>query len=229
MTQTRRFLTIATLAAGAFLFTPASRAADEPKPAAATDAGDRVANLLKSARAKLDELNPTAEQKTKFDEIFANAETDLKKTFADAASLQPEERRQKMQEFMSALKDKIAATLTPEQKTKFDQMQFGLAAGGNRGQLGERLKETLEKLDLTDDQKAKVKPIMEDARKKMEELRAEAQSGDRAKVREKAMEVMQDVRTKLQDVLTPDQQQKFREMMQQARPGAAARKANENK
>ncbi len=206
-----------------------TRADDAPQPQR-PDAGA----FLKNAREKLNELNLTAEQKTKVDGIFANAETDLKRNFADAQSASPEERRQKFTEFMAALKDKVAGTLTDEQKGKFEQMTLagpggGAGAAGGQRQVGERFKQMLEKLDLSADQKEKVKKIMEEAKPKLEEIRKEAQSGDKQAVREKAMAAMREVYQKVLEVLTPEQKQKFQELMASSaanggrrRPGAGA-------
>ena len=94
--------------------------------------------------------------------------------------------------------------------------------------MAERLKEALDKLDLNADQKEKVKVVMEEEQKKVQELMAEAQSGDRAKVREKAMAAATEIRGKLMGILTPEQQQKFKELTanaagsQRRRPGVPA-------
>lgn len=189
--------------------------ADDPPPQRPA-AGHGAASFLQSAREKVDSLNPTPEQKEKIAEIFNNAEGDLKRTFADAQNMSPEERRQKFTEFMSGLKEKIAAVLTDEQKAKFESMPLtgpaaGGAAGGRAGQVGERLKAALEKLDLSAEQKEKVKKLMEEEKAKMEELRKEAQSGDRQKVRDKSMAAMKEIRDKLTEILTPEQQEKLKE------------------
>src|SRR5205823_12915921 len=108
--------------------------------------------------------------------------------------------------------------LNEDQKTKLDekiqelrgqvQQRFGGAGAGGAGatsqpggpgqrpgqMLLQRLQDDLAKLDLTDDQKTKIKSIVEDARGKMQELRAMVQAGsNREELRDQARQIFTDV------------------------------------
>lgn len=92
----------------------------------------------------------------------------------------------------------------------------GARQGGGQRQGLQNLQAIVEKLNLTDDQKAQLKPIMEDMRKSMQDLRNTAQGPERA---QKMREIMTQTREKLSKVLTDEQQTKLRELMQQQRAG----------
>jgi peroxiredoxin len=81
-----------------------------------------------------------------------------------------------------------------------------------------RLREAMTKLDLSNEQKQKVDALLNDVQDKARELRREAQ-GDAQALREKGRQLIQDSRAKLQEVLSPDQQAKLRELMQQRQRG----------
>jgi Spy/CpxP family protein refolding chaperone len=72
---------------------------------------------------------------------------------------------------------------------------------GGRGMRHDPIARMTESLDLTADQKAKVQPIMDEARPKMEAIHREAM--------EKAKAVIDDAMTKIRPLLTPDQQKKL--------------------
>ena len=174
------------------------------------------AQMLRMQRERLDQLTLTADQKKKLDEIYATAEADLKKA-GDGD-------RQALATAMTDIREKVAAVLTDEQKAKFQAARAAGGAGGAGGAITnvvDRLEKSLEKLDLTADQKTKVKPVLEDARKKFEELRSQLQSGDRAAMREKFKTAMDDTRDKLKEILTPEQAEKLKADIEAGRANAA--------
>lgn len=105
------------------------------------------------------------------------------------------------------------------------------AAGGDttppppRGGRGAGLQGILDKLDLTDAQKEKIKPILADMREKMQALR-----GDTSLSREDRMAKMKEINdaisAKLKDILTPDQFTKFEELRKQMGPPGGRRRQN---
>lgn len=181
--------------------TPAARGRPDP------------AQMLRMQRERLDQLTLTADQKKKLDEIYATAEADLKKA-GDGD-------RQALATAMTDIREKVAAVLTDEQKAKFQAARAAGGAGGAITNVVDRLEKSLEKLDLTADQKTKVKPVLEDARKKFEELRSQLQSGDRAAMREKFKTAMDDTRDKLKEILTPEQAEKLKADIEAGRANAA--------
>ncbi len=85
------------------------------------------------------------------------------------------------------------------------------AAGGGRGGRmmgGPSLDQLATQLALTDDQKTKVKPILDDRDQKLKDLRADTTLSQQDR-RDKMQKIRDDVTTKLKDVLTPDQFDKF--------------------
>lgn len=85
--------------------------------------------------------------------------------------------------------------------------------GGGDGLL-QRLKENVDKLGLTDDQKKELERIAADARDKARQIFADA-GGDRDKVRQQMGDVMRDSFQQIREILTPEQQRKLRDIMEQ--------------
>ena len=92
------------------------------------------------------------------------------------------------------------------------------------GQMGQRHRmspdEQLQRLDkslkLTDDQKASIKPILEDRQKKMESLHSDS-SLSREDRMSKTKSIMEESNGKIRDVLNDDQKKQFDEMQQHMR------------
>ena len=74
----------------------------------------------------------------------------------------------------------------------------------------QRMEKLSTELSLTDDQKPKVKAVLEDTAQKMKDLAPE----DR---RTKGREIMDDQNKKMKEILTADQFKKYEEMMQNMR------------
>jgi hypothetical protein len=87
-----------------------------------------------------------------------------------------------------------------------------------------RLGENLSKLDLTPEQQEKTNAVIEDMLGKLRDLRANAKPDERPMA--KAGEIFADARGKLSDILTPDQQAKLRDLMQQQRSDQARRESD---
>jgi Spy/CpxP family protein refolding chaperone len=115
-----------------------------------------------------------------------------------------------------------------EQFTKFEEAMRqppagGGAAGGRLAAMLQRFQDAIKDLSLTDDQKPKVQAALAETRKKFTALAPARQAGPPSpEVREKFRTAMEDLRTELMGILTPEQQEKFRASMQQG-AGAGAR------
>jgi Spy/CpxP family protein refolding chaperone len=85
----------------------------------------------------------------------------------------------------------------------------------------ERLARLTEQLDLTDEQAAQMKPIIDEQSKKQQELFENA-GGDRATMRAEMTKLMEETDKQYAEVLTEEQMSKYREMrqerMRQGRP-----------
>ncbi|HEY9174799.1 MAG TPA: Spy/CpxP family protein refolding chaperone [Verrucomicrobiae bacterium] len=83
--------------------------------------------------------------------------------------------------------------------------------GGKRPDTQARLNQMAEQLNLTSEQKEKVKPIMEAEREKMQGLRDLAPE----QRREKMQEIRKDQEAKLKPILTPEQFEKWKKIRDQ--------------
>ena len=86
----------------------------------------------------------------------------------------------------------------------------GHGEGGRPGPMSpdEQLKRMTKDFNLTADQQAKIKPILVDARKKMEDVRNDS-SGDRQAMRQKMMQIRQDTNDQVRALLDDKQKEKF--------------------
>jgi protein CpxP len=94
--------------------------------------------------------------------------------------------------------------------------QGGGDQGRRRGMpsVDDQLKNLTEKLGLTDDQQAKVKPILEDAHSQMATLMQD-ESMSREDKMAKGRSLRETTNGKIRDVLTDDQKKKFDEMQKE--------------
>jgi len=91
--------------------------------------------------------------------------------------------------------------------------------GGEEGRRGpmspdDRLKQMAKNFSLTADQQAKIKPVLVDAQKKMEDARNNS-SGDRQAMRGKIMQIMQDTNSQVRSQLDDKQKEKFDKLEQE--------------
>ena len=96
--------------------------------------------------------------------------------------------------------------------------QGGKHDSAHKGPRGDRFKMLVEKLNLTDDQKAKIKPILEDEMKAIKAIRDDASIEREAKWT-KIRDVVQSHNTQIIPLLTPEQQKKLEELKEERGPG----------
>jgi len=86
----------------------------------------------------------------------------------------------------------------------------GMRGGGPRGPMSpdDRLKQMTKDFNLTADQQAKIKPILVESQKKMEDLRNDS-SGDRQAMRSKMMDIQKDTNTQIRAQLDDKQKDMF--------------------
>ncbi|NNF15830.1 MAG: hypothetical protein HKN70_03735 [Gammaproteobacteria bacterium] len=121
-----------------------------------------------------------------------------------------EQRREAMQLMKQDIRSDLSSVLTQEQLAKFDEIQAQRSARGQyrMGKRGKRGDHLASMLELTDEQRATVKSIMESHRDRKRELR----SMDREQRHEAMQLIEQDIRSELANVLTPEQLAKFDEL-----------------
>lgn len=176
--------------------------------------------MAQRLRQSVDQLDLTADQKTKVTAILDKAEAEFRTLQAEWQKTPPEppQRMTQIRDLMDQARKDLMAELTDAQKSLLrEKMQQGGAtsrpAGAGQPLLG-ALRDAVQQLELSPEQKEQVRSLFQEQQNKIQELRQQAGNagGD---AREKIRELMQSAREKLQEILTPDQQQKLRELMQQ--------------
>lgn len=108
-----------------------------------------------------------------------------------------------------------AQTTKPAPKPGQGTQQPWQGRGGNRGARGgDRLERMGKELNLTQAQKNKIKPILEQSRQRSEKLRSD-QSLSREKRREQMQKEHQETNKKIDAILTPEQRKKNAELQKQ--------------
>jgi Spy/CpxP family protein refolding chaperone len=91
-----------------------------------------------------------------------------------------------------------------------------------RGRVERTLQRMSETLNLTDDQVAKIRPILQNRNKQLEDLRAKS-SLPQGMARAKAREIRRSARQQIDQILTPEQREKQKAMRQGTRQRGSGR------
>jgi len=162
------------------------------------------------------ELEATAEQKTKIEEISDTFRSDSRDLFSGLQGLSREERtekfaelRPKHQELAAAAEKKLAAVLKKDQLKRLREINIQVSGGRVLAR-----DEIAKALDLSKEQKAKIKGVFESAQKRRGKLFQDLQSGnlDRSEIREKFSDLRKEINTEALAVLTKKQKAKFEKM-----------------
>jgi Spy/CpxP family protein refolding chaperone len=86
-----------------------------------------------------------------------------------------------------------------------------------RGRAERELQRMSQRLSLTEEQKAKIRPILQERNKQLDDLRAKS-SLPQGEARAKATEIRKSARQQIDQILTPEQREKQRTMRQGNRP-----------
>jgi Spy/CpxP family protein refolding chaperone len=110
----------------------------------------------------------------------------------------------------------LAAGLTFAQPSQESQAPTpNKHAGMQRGESADQHLQMLsEKLNLTDEQKAKLKPILQDQMQQMKAVREDSSLSEEQK-RAKMKPIHESLHDQINAVLTPEQQAKFKQMRQE--------------
>ena len=185
--------------------------------------GNNPVQMVEQLQLQVNDLQLTDEQKTKLQPIFKDA-TDRARTVAtEVESLQGRERGEKTRAFATETREKVMAVLTDEQKQTLRKNQVSRQAQ----QFAQRYRRALEGLDLNADQKTKVEAALEASQKKYAEAIAAAPEGGGQGGGGQGgpgREVTQELRAKLNEILTPEQQTKLTESMRQGQGGRGGRR-----
>lgn len=150
---------------------------------------------------KLDEA-----QTEKIAKIDEEARGKMRDAFQGSQNLSQDERRQKMQSINQEVQKSLTDVLKPEQAKRFEQIQIQRCGADALTDFSVQAK-----LNLTDDQKSKLKDIREDARKQVERLHS-GSGGDRQAAREKFRTIRKELQDKAFAVLTDEQKASWKEL-----------------
>jgi periplasmic protein CpxP/Spy len=117
----------------------------------------------------------------------------------------------------------LSANMTMAQPPAEDQPSAPSADSAKRSP-GDVVAMLARKLSLTDDQKAKILPIIAERQQKIQDTRSDSSLRPGQRMRQ-AKGIMDDSNAKINALLTPDQQQTFLQIEQQMRDNSKARRA----
>lgn len=170
--------------------------------------------LAKIAR----ELALTKDQAQQIRDIVTKFHQDAAAIFNSSAS--DDDKKAQIKDLRAKAGDAIMAVLNADQQAKATKMRavdMLLAPPGARAEMG--LMALLSKLDLSADQKTTIKGIIAATEAAGKAIREDT-SLDRAAKQAKLQQLWKDNNAKIMAVLTPEQQKKLRQMMQNRKPGA---------
>jgi Spy/CpxP family protein refolding chaperone len=161
-----------------------------------------------------EKLNLTDAQKAAIKPILATEVNEIKAVHQDG-SLSNEQKQAKIKEIRDSSREKINALLTTEQQEKFAEMK-GEAGSRIREQFQNRLAMLAEKLNLTDEQKASIKPILA---AEANDIKAVFQDNSLSKEQKqtKIAGIREASNKKINTFLTPEQQAKLAQLKENAK------------
>ena len=186
----------------------AAASARAPAPKAETQA------LIERARRPLEQVELSERQKAQVEKILRQAGAELEGMRQKLESMTPRGRAEQMREFFQGLRAEIAFVLTPEQREAMRQRLEPMRdlSLPPPGALAERIFAALPELNLSGEQAQRLKTFFEDLRPRVDALRQQMAAGE-ADARERAVELAQEVRDELMEILSPEQQQKLRRLL----------------
>lgn len=229
ITQMLRAAAMSTVLLAVPAFAPAASAADDKSDAPAAEAPAQSrgrldpAALVERFETALKELALTDEQKAKAKEIVGKA----RRAVAEGKG-EGRERLQAAARALADLRQDVNGLLTePQRKALAEKLPLlaRRAAGDAPAAMQQAIRAALEKLDLSADQKAKIKALNDEAQAKLKAVTEEARGQDES-LAEKVRPILQEQREKLAQMLSGDQAPKFqaavREHLEKLRGGRPA-------
>jgi Spy/CpxP family protein refolding chaperone len=209
MKMTKNALMTALALAGALSWQPQTLCAAQDKPAG----GQRLAQFRERMQDTMKELNLSDEQKEKLKPIWQEQMQKMRELWQDQ-SLSRQEKMEKFKAVQKEMQSKLKEILTAEQLQKWEKQR------GAQGRAG--LQEALKDLNLTDDQKAKLKPLWQAQAEKLRELRGDKNLLPQEKM-EKFKAVQDEMEPKLRQILTGEQFDKWQKQREKMRGQAKDR------
>ena len=161
------------------------------------------AGFLVGNKSVQDELKITEEQKEKWRE----AQKTIREKVGNIREMEPEERQAAMKEMNEATDKAVKEILTADQAKRLTEIRWQQAPGA-----GFASPDFQEGLKITDDQKEKLKGIMEEMGKDMREIFQESRENPR-EAREKIEALQKETKEKAMGVLTADQKASYEKLV----------------
>ena len=163
------------------------------------------------------ELNLTDAQKTQMKANHEEMNGKMDKIRQDA-SLSEDQKKSQMEALRGEQRQKMESILTPEQKTKFEEIRKNNpgrqdTSGRKEGKEGREGREgkMKEKLGLSDDQATQMKSLHQSAKSQIEAIKNNGTLSESAK-KDQIKAIKENTKAKRQTILTPDQEKKIEEM-----------------
>lgn len=154
--------------------------------------------------AGLEGLDLTEDQKSKVHEFMRESGEQLR-ALRDDQGTPREEKVKKFQEFQEKTAAKLKEVLTKEQYEKWEKQRGGAPAAGGFSGNRERIQKVMEELDLSAEQKEKVRAAMQEQGQTLQGLR-DASPDER---REKFQKIQESMSAKMKEILTNEQFEKW--------------------
>jgi Spy/CpxP family protein refolding chaperone len=154
----------------------------------------------------LEALNLTSEQKSKLQALQEEQRSKMQ-ALRGNTSLTEDQKKQQMRELRQSNHQQMLSILTPEQQAQMKELHAkheGRREGFKAGR-------GFQALNLSEQQKAQMKPIFESSRQQMQALKADTSLTPEQK-REKMKEIRQNQMSQVKSILTPEQQQQLQQM-----------------
>jgi Spy/CpxP family protein refolding chaperone len=148
------------------------------------------------------QLNLTDQQKQQLQSMRQAQRQQIAAVKQDS-SLTDQQKQEKIQQIREQGRTQFESVLTPDQKTKLQQMH-------NRGPMSQ--------LNLTEQQRSQIRPILQQSRQQMQSLRQDTNLTSEQK-KEKVKQIREQTHSQIMSLLTPEQQQKWQQMQQEHRRG----------
>jgi uncharacterized protein (DUF2267 family) len=163
----------------------------------------RAFPMLQRVRAAVSSLGLDEDKQARIDQFFDQAQSDLHQIRSEAAADRKEAAR-RSREVFNTLRQNIADQLDDRQKAELQKKLQPL-----RRDLFGKIKSTVQSLQLSREQQEKIKEILQDAQKQLQD------AGDKARAGGADLQALLRDTERLSNVLTEEQKQKLRDLLRQ--------------
>ena len=184
-----------------------------PRAQAQAQAQAQVAGGAVTPEGRLESLrerlNLSEEQMEKLKPLVEE-ETAKVKSLKEDASLSDAQKKERAYEIVGAFREKLRSVLTPEQKAKLsEEMQRRTGGVQSQADLAQRLQALKQKLNLSDEQMEKIKPIVEEDAPKLKALKE-----DKSLSPDEKRNALKQSWERISSELTTEQREKMKEQFQ---------------